>query len=350
MCYTACSSTVRPLQKVKVGGSIRRSNYRLVRFENSRFRFYFNVLDGSGEEVASLKFGLHTETATTATEERVFICVLNAILYDQERLKALLAFSASIGLSFHHFTSLDLAVDSSFNASSFIKRSMRDKTLTTIINGKRIRERDRVLTGVFFQYSSTLNRLKNPSVTIKQKKAIRNKRKGTVIQAYDKLAEIEHQSNKQYILDFYGRPKRLHRLEVRLGYQELRDYLCQQKSEVSPDILFQQSLLREMFFYHLSSVIRFARGRVPIRWEDVIKMGPIVPINNSPCQCTGERRKLPRRGSTPVIGGLSIKAENTHLMYVSVRPSPRRPHPINRIPSNRSSSIHSTVRCPERRE
>ena len=57
-----------------------------------------------------------------------------------------------------------------------------------------------------------------------QKKAITNKCDGITIQAYDKKAEIENKSNKRYILDYYGNPKHLYRLEVRLHYQELKDY------------------------------------------------------------------------------------------------------------------------------
>lgn len=89
---------------------------------------------------------------------------------------------------------------------------MRDKTVTTIINGKAVKDRKKVLQGVSFEYSSTLDRLNHPTITVKQKKAIANKCNGVTVQAYNKKAEIDDHSDKRYILDYYGHPKRLYRL------------------------------------------------------------------------------------------------------------------------------------------
>ena len=76
---------------------------------------------------------------------------------------------------------------------------MRDKEVTTIINGKAVHDRKTLLQGVTFDYSTTLSRLVHPTITIRQKKAITNKCDGITIQAYDKKAEIENKSNKRYI-------------------------------------------------------------------------------------------------------------------------------------------------------
>ena len=78
------------------------------------------------------------------------------------------------GFVFNNYTAIDLALDSNVNFTSLIKRMIRNKDITTIINGKAIKDRKQVLQGVSFQYSTSLDRLKHASITIKQKKAINN--------------------------------------------------------------------------------------------------------------------------------------------------------------------------------
>jgi hypothetical protein len=146
----------------------------------------------------------------------------------------------------------------------------RDKTITTIINGKAIKDRKQLLKGCDIDYSTSLDRLKYPTITIKQKKAITNKQNGITIQAYDKKAEIEQSSDKRYILDFYGQPKRFYRFEVRLHYQELKDYFSKASIEPVIDTMSNQELLLDMFFYHLAAVLRFTKGRKKLDWPTLI--------------------------------------------------------------------------------
>ena len=201
----------------------------------------------------------------------VYLKVLNPVLYDAEVLQRLLALPDDFGMVFNNFTAIDLALDGGVNFPSLIKRMMRDKTVTTIINGKAVKNRKQVLQGVSFEYSSTLDRLNHPTITIKQKKAIANKCNGISVQAYDKKAEIDDHSDKQYILDHYGNPKRLYRLEIRLHYQELKDYFAMCNVFPTPADLFDPDGLRKMFYYHLSAVIRFTRGRRKMDWETLLK-------------------------------------------------------------------------------
>ena len=123
---------------------------------------------------------------------------------------------------------------------------------------------------VFHMYSSSLNRLNNPTITIKQKKAAANKNDGITVQAYNKKAEILQSSKKQYILDYHGNPKRLYRLEVRLHNQELKDYFAAKHITPSTDILYDGEMLKELFFHHLGAVIRFTRGRTKIQWKELL--------------------------------------------------------------------------------
>lgn len=268
ICYTAEADNLNEFLNIEIGTYLDLHGYRFHRIVSDRFRYYFEVWN-SDEQIAQLKFGLYTDIS--ATKHYIYFKVSNQVLYRPNQLKTILELPKVLGLVFNNYTSIDLAIDSNVNFASLIKRMIRDKAVTTIINGKAIKDRKKVLQGVSFQYSTTLDRLKHTAITIKQKKAISNKKHGITIQAYDKKAEIEQNSDKRYILDFYGHPKRLFRLEVRLHYQELKDYFSKVNAEPIYGTMTNQELLQDMFYYHLAAVLRFTKGRKKLDWPTLIK-------------------------------------------------------------------------------
>ena len=74
----------------------------------------------------------------------------------------------------------------------------RDEDIKTIINGKCVKDRRKVLCEIMYIHQASLERMKNPSLTICQAEAVKNKAKGIVIQAYNKKAELI-KSQKEYI-------------------------------------------------------------------------------------------------------------------------------------------------------
>ena len=268
ICYTAETECLNELMSIDIGSYLEIHGYRFHRIVSDRFRFYFEVWNDD-EQVAQLKFGLYTDLSVT--KHFVYFKVSNHVLYRPSQLKTILELPTKLNFDFNNYTAIDLALDSNVNFTSLIKQMMRDKAVTTIINGKAIKDRKQVLQGVSFQYSTSLDRLKHASVTIKQKKAISNKQHGITVQAYDKKAEIEQNSDKRYILDFYDQPKRLYRLEVRLHYQELKDYFSKINGEPIFESITNQELLQGMFFYHLAAVLRFTQGRNKLAWPTLIK-------------------------------------------------------------------------------
>ena len=268
ICYTAETDNLNEFINTEIGTYLEVHGYRFHRIVSDRFRYYFEVWN-SDEQIAQLKFGLYTDISVT--KHYVYFKVSNQVLYKPNQLKTILELPNVLGLVFNNYTSIDLAIDSNVNFTSLIKRMIRNKAITTIINGKAIKDRKKVLQGVSFQYSTTLDRLKHATITIKQKKAISNKQNGITIQAYDKKAEIEQNSDKRYILDFYGHPKRLYRLEVRLHYIELKDYFSKVNGEPIYETMTNQELLQDLFFYHLSAVLRFTQGRKKLDWPTLIK-------------------------------------------------------------------------------
>lgn len=268
ICYTAETDNLNEFINTEIGTYLEVHGYRFHRIVSDRFRYYFEVWN-SDEQIAQLKFGLYTDISVT--KHYVYFKVSNQVLYKPNQLKTILELPNVLGLVFNNYTSIDLAIDSNVNFTSLIKRMIRNKAITTIINGKAIKDRKKVLQGVSFQYSTTLERLKHAAITIKQKKAISNKQNGITIQAYDKKAEIEQNSDKRYILDFYGHPKRLYRLEVRLHYIELKEYFSKVNGEPIYETMTNQELLQGLFFYHLSAVLRFTQGRKKLDWPTLIK-------------------------------------------------------------------------------
>ena len=267
-CYKAIKERLEPLMDVEAGGRYDIQDFHLFRIIHDRFRYCFDVVRRK-EKVAQLRFGFYTDTDDSVNY--VFLKVLNAVLYDQALLKQVLTIPDFFGMTINNYTALDVAVDTQVNVPSLIKKMMRDKSITTIINGKAIKDRKAILPEIFFEYSSSLDRLRNPTITIKQKKAIANKNEGVTVQAYNKRAEILNHSGKQYVLDYHDNPKRLYRLEVRLRYRELSDFLRLIKSPAMLEQLFSQQFLYNIFTYHLASVIRFTKGRRKISWSELLE-------------------------------------------------------------------------------
>ena len=169
ICYVADIENLMNFEAVEAGKFIDYFGYRFYRIINDRFRFFFDItLDG--EQVAQMKFGHYTDLNDKVVY--VYFRVANAVLYDKDRLAEMLELPTLLNLVFNNFTSIDLACDSTQNFPSLIKKMMRDKEVTTIINGKAIHDRKTLLQGVTFDYSTTLSRLVHPTITIRQKRRL----------------------------------------------------------------------------------------------------------------------------------------------------------------------------------
>lgn len=150
---------------------------------------------------------------------KVWISLNNQTLYTNDQYH--LGFIATkLGLEPHNITTLDLCKDTPFNVGKSVRQLIKDKTVTTILNGKRIKDRDEDRPEITYTTSGSLNKTdKYMTVNIKQKNAIKDKSRGVTITTYDKVAEVQNSSGKDYILNYYGNPKKLYRTEVHLNNQ-----------------------------------------------------------------------------------------------------------------------------------
>ena len=261
------------LCKLEFGESLDCGEFRLYRTSG---RYYENIYtiklwNGSKDiEYAQVKFNLNhgnDESNTHADGKRkLWISLNNETLYSQD-INFLSYIEQVLGIEPHNFTTIDLALDTPFNVSNVLKQNIRDKRVNTILNGKKIVDRDADVPEITYTMSGSLNKYKYLTINIKQRNAMKDKSRGVTIISYDKSAEILNSSDKRYILDYYGQPKRLYRTEVHLNNDEVKTYLERKHLEFNPLMIFDEALLEQMYFHHLNGVIRFQSKQRDVSWE-----------------------------------------------------------------------------------
>ena len=250
-------------------------NFDLTRVDG---RYYKNIYtiryyeQGEEKTFGQLKFGLNNGSSENNTFEngkhKAWLTLSNRGLYESD-LYYMGFICEELHLNVHNYTSVDLALDTPFDVSRTLYRLYRNKEVTTILNGKRITNRDEDRPEISRTLSGSLNKDKYQTIYVKQRNAIHDKSKGVSLKTYDKLAEIRNSSDKEYILDYYAHPRTLYRTEVHLNNDEIRDYLQKRGIDLNP-YMMEWSVLEDMFFHHLNSLIRFERGREKITWEDLL--------------------------------------------------------------------------------
>lgn len=248
--------------------------FQLIRTEG---RYYNNVytiiyMDGDCQiEFGQLKFNIGRDDANNLHDNgnpKVWIALNNRSLYTDDQFN--LGFIATkLGLEPHNVTTIDLCLDTPFNVSKSLRQLLKNKSITTILNGTKIKDRDEDRPEITYTNSGSLNKDKYMTVNVKQRNAMKDKSRGVTLTTYDKQAEIRNSSGKDYILDFYGNPSKLYRTEVHLNNAEIRDYL-EGRGLYFNYYMIDAALLEDMFFYHLNSVVRFKNGKEDVMWEHLL--------------------------------------------------------------------------------
>ena len=277
-----CYEVVHPyyyeqLSNLDYGECLDMYEFRLYRTEGRYFDNVYTIrLDNGTRDIewGALKFNLArgNEQSNTHTNgnRKVWFSLNNETLYTGDS-HFLTYIGQRLGFEFHNVTSLDLALDTPFSVSPLVKAYLHNKDVTTILNGKRIIDRDEDRAEITYTTSGSLNKQdKYKTVNIKQRNAIRDKSKGITVLTYDKAAEISNASDKQYILEHYDNPKRLYRTEVHLNAEDIKNYVELSGNQYTPLILFDEAFLEGMFFYYLGSVIRFQSRKIDVSWEHLL--------------------------------------------------------------------------------
>ena len=287
------------LSSHEVGEKCEFFDFYLVRIEGKYYEYVFQIrYDDLGQDklFGELRFGLNRsdENANIHTNgnRKAWISVDNHVLYTDE-IHYLEYISDALYLEFHNITSLDLCLDMTMDIAKYLKRLIHCKDLGVILNGKRIKDRKEDRPEIIYTYSGNLDRAKYLTLNIKQKKAIKNKSRGLSLTAYNKKAEIENSSSKEYINVTYGNPKKLYRLEVHFNNEELKDYFNMTKEELNLGTIYNQKVLLQLFYHSLGSLIRFEQGGKKIEWWDVLDRN----ITTTPANSMKKKEKILKSAS-----------------------------------------------------
>jgi hypothetical protein len=277
-----CYEVIQPyyyeqLSTLDYGECLDMNEFRLYRTEGRYFDNVYAIKLWNGTkdiEWGYLKFNLsrgdEQSNTHTSGNRKVWFSLNNQTLYSDDS-HYLTYIEQRLGLTFHNVTSLDLALDTPFSVSPLVKAYLHNKDVTTILNGKRITDRDEDRVEISYTASGSLNKQnKYQTVNIKQRNAIKDKSKGITVQTYDKAAEISNASDKQYILEHYGYPKRLYRTEVHLNAEDINNYIERRAIQHTPLFLFDEAILEDMFFHFLECVIRFQSHKVDTSWRHLL--------------------------------------------------------------------------------
>lgn len=279
---TICYEVVNPyyyeqLRQLDYGASIDLNEFQLTRTTGRYYDNVYNIQAWNGEKTITfgqLKFSLANGDKESNTHKnglrKVWLSLNNETLYAQD-FHFLTFIEQKLRLKFHNITSLDLCLDTPFSISPLIKAYLHKKDVTTILNGKRILDREEDRPEITYTTSGSLSKQdKYKTVNIKQRNAIRDKSKGITVLTYDKAAEINNASDKQYILEHYGNPKHLYRTEVHLNAEDIKNYVERRGIEYTPLLLIDEATLEDMFFHFLGSVIRFQSRMIDTSWRHLL--------------------------------------------------------------------------------
>lgn len=227
----------------------------------------FNDVNADGEmqstKFGELRFNLKSQEddEEIADLKKVWVYVENQILYDETKASYLSYITDHLGLELNNLTACEIYVDTTRrNMAYTMKKYIRDKKLTTILNGKRIVDRKENRPELRFLHVGDMDRYKDMTLYIMPKKAIKNKADAPSLCFYNKLDEIKNSSGKKYIKEKYGNPTKLYRSEIRFTNEKFREFLDKYYLPLDETILFNKGFQWCIFEHFFNSIIRFKRG------------------------------------------------------------------------------------------
>lgn len=280
LCYSADPTLIEELSNIDFEEWINFSPFSLKRCVSRQFKYSFDTFLNDDNinptKVATLRYGHLNEKEPSSL---IYYRIENEVLYNKEKLITTLTLPDMLGMIFQHITSIDLAQDNKYNILQRIRKIAKDPKIKVIKHGK-VTDKTKDIQEGTINYTLNFTRLSSPSLTLKQAKAQKDKTRGLTLCAYNKRTEIEAKSHKYYILDFYGNPKTLHRLEVHQNNNEIKDYCKTHNITQTINLIFNQQFLDNMYYTHLASILRFTRGRTPLKWHEILH--PQVMITTIP--------------------------------------------------------------------
>ena len=221
-----------------------------LEYSNNEFKEYKEQVFGK------VQWGLRSDK-NDALQSYVWLSIDNKQFYlkydykTMNRLPYIAYIESALGLEFNNITHLDLAFDASKNLSKALVKMIRNKDYYPIINGTKITDRKKLIEDILYIGVGNLERVKEFNILIQQKK------NDLSINAYNKKREIENKSHKDYIMESYDNPNQLHRLEVRINSDAMKDFFTREHIEYNPAMFINDDWLWLFFLNFMNRVIRF---------------------------------------------------------------------------------------------
>lgn len=238
------------------------------------FEYAFNIsMPSDTLPICVIKFN----SPLNQWDNYIHISISNHVFYDAPTLERAVYVGRSLDLKYLGTARIDLAVDKSNNLLTLIRRQIKQYDTVPIVNNRCVWDRDEVIRNSFAIGKLTRNRVKVKSLYV------HNSNKSLVLKCYDKLAEISDgrastgdEGYKQYILDYYGNPRKsLHRLEVSATNKFLYDFPV----KITPELILDQGFLQVLYYQLVSRLLSFStvsvvkgeyRSRKPIAWSSLL--------------------------------------------------------------------------------
>lgn len=227
--------------------------------------------DGTYEGIYGIAYAQHEfgvllfDRYSDKEKKFCWVGIRNQVFYSNTmRIVLLKEFRDMTGLgAINNITQLDLACDLSFNPVPRIKKLLKMDDVSVVRCGAKIEDKKQEIEGLLFLHPTNSLRELAPSLCFSDA----DKRKSLVV--YDKNKEIG-KSQKAYISDYYGNPKRLYRMEIRLCSDELFRYFKKYDMSPSVDMLTDQSFLKSMYDEFLFRLLHFSYKRKSIGLLDAV--------------------------------------------------------------------------------
>lgn len=246
---------------------------KLIRFQdrNNRFKHSFNVLY-QDKKIGSIDFKIHG----AIFDNLIRFTVFNEAFYN-DTLKHIPNVLEDLNLAINNFNKIDIAVDCyDFDVEQVLRSNLRNKENTVKLFGRMIKDRNKVIREItYYNHGSLNNPFKIRTILIK------NKNKTFELECYDKTEEIK-QSGKEYINDYHKQQnnefKKLHRIEVRLTYDEIHRYIKKHKKPISFNDVTNPQFQYNMFSEYLDRIIVIYKNGASKRKREKIHLLPTLEI------------------------------------------------------------------------
>lgn len=293
ICYTAKNSgVIRQLFNMGSGKKDFGDFYLFCRKDKKQYKrdcvydiCYNNkkVSDLHSCKIGTLSFNRKPHEYTK--EFYFFIKLSNKALYNGD-FWCISYVSQHIGLTFHNFTKIEIDLDTEYNPLRLYEdfKSMgrlpkakagetpKKLLVKTIYNGKAVdwnSEKEivkRQIKGLYYYHLADSHALNEKTLYVEPTKG------EAFMKIYNKSNEVEWHSGKDYILEKYGNPSQLYRIELTVFSEEIKEYIKLYKAiQLNPLAIFQKRHILRLFKLYAHRLLRWNVGGVVVDFTDIYK-------------------------------------------------------------------------------